>query len=264
MTSSTSASEQVYLKLKNVWKAFWYDAQEEELNIDLISKYPFLNYFEENNIGYAILDTKNYRLIYRNNYFYNLMGVSKEEFDNYGDAFVLANFASYLPQYNALIVKYLEQVWSRLKLNNKKDIKSCVSGLHYNHPQKGTRRLFMQSYVLATDINQYPIYNLILYYDITYLLKNDFYWFKIYCESEKNKSVVYHSETNEILKGDIITTREKEILEFIVSGKTSEEIAEMLYISKITVNNHRQNMLNRLGVKDTTALVELVNLAQIL
>jgi DNA-binding CsgD family transcriptional regulator len=30
-----------------------------------------------------------------------------------------------------------------------------------------------------------------------------------------------------------------------------------LFISPNTVNNHRQNMLNRLGVRDTTALVQL-------
>ena len=50
--------------------------------------------------------------------------------------------------------------------------------------------------------------------------------------------------------------REKEILNKLIQGKTSEEIAKELFISRETVNTHRRNMLSKCDVKNT---IELVN-----
>lgn len=53
--------------------------------------------------------------------------------------------------------------------------------------------------------------------------------------------------------------REKEILQLIAQRKETEAIAEILTISRNTVNNHRQNMLDKICAKDTTALIEFAN-----
>ena len=53
----------------------------------------------------------------------------------------------------------------------------------------------------------------------------------------------------------IITKREREILKLIVEGFTSSEIANMLYISTRTVETHRSNLMNKLELKNTAALV---------
>jgi DNA-binding CsgD family transcriptional regulator len=68
----------------------------------------------------------------------------------------------------------------------------------------------------------------------------------------------------EVLKGDIISTREREILLLISEGKNTDDIAKKLFISRITVNNHRQNMLNRIGVKDTTGLITIAKLCKLI
>ena len=52
--------------------------------------------------------------------------------------------------------------------------------------------------------------------------------------------------------------REKEILNKLIQGKTSEEIAKELFISRETVSTHRRNMLSKCDVKNT---IELVNRA---
>lgn len=52
-----------------------------------------------------------------------------------------------------------------------------------------------------------------------------------------------------------ITKREQEILKLIVDGHTSSEIADHLYISARTVETHRSNLMNKLGLKNTAALV---------
>lgn len=49
--------------------------------------------------------------------------------------------------------------------------------------------------------------------------------------------------------------REQEILRLIASGKTSEQIAERLKISHLTVKAHRRNMMRKLNVNNAAELV---------
>ena len=53
---------------------------------------------------------------------------------------------------------------------------------------------------------------------------------------------------------DILTPRELEILKLIAEAYTSKEIAEMLVISVKTVERHRANILEKLGMRDRVEL----------
>lgn len=55
-----------------------------------------------------------------------------------------------------------------------------------------------------------------------------------------------------------LTKREKQILQAIAKGNTSAEIAEQLFISLITVETHRRNLLQKFKAKN---MVELVKIA---
>lgn len=69
--------------------------------------------------------------------------------------------------------------------------------------------------------------------------------------------VIMNSITGEIIKPeniknkDILSQREIEILQLIEKGKMSKEIANNLSISINTVNRHRQNILEKLRVKNS-------------
>jgi DNA-binding NarL/FixJ family response regulator len=53
---------------------------------------------------------------------------------------------------------------------------------------------------------------------------------------------------------DPLTPRELEIVKLIAEGLTSEEIAEQLVISKKTVDRHRANVLEKLGMRNRVEL----------
>jgi len=51
------------------------------------------------------------------------------------------------------------------------------------------------------------------------------------------------------------SSREIEILRLIAFEFTSKEIANTLFISRETVNTHRKNLMNKLGVKNVAGLI---------
>lgn len=53
---------------------------------------------------------------------------------------------------------------------------------------------------------------------------------------------------------DLLTPRELEVLKLIAEGHTSKEIAALLVISIKTVDRHRTNMLEKLGMRDRVEL----------
>jgi DNA-binding NarL/FixJ family response regulator len=52
-----------------------------------------------------------------------------------------------------------------------------------------------------------------------------------------------------------LSKREMEVLSLIAQGHTNTEIADMLFTSRRTVEGHRQNLIEKTGVKNTAALI---------
>lgn len=64
-----------------------------------------------------------------------------------------------------------------------------------------------------------------------------------YAEEQRNKQL-------------ILTRREKEVLQLIAANNTSQEIAQKLFLSKRTVDTHRNSLLLKLGVKNSATLIK--------
>ena len=54
---------------------------------------------------------------------------------------------------------------------------------------------------------------------------------------------------------EALTSREVEVLELICQEFTAKEIADKLFISHRTVEGHRKNLIEKLGVKNTAGLI---------
>lgn len=55
---------------------------------------------------------------------------------------------------------------------------------------------------------------------------------------------------------DPLSTRERQILKLVAEGVTNKEIADMLAISRRTVEHHRANIMKKLAIKSTAELVQ--------
>jgi DNA-binding NarL/FixJ family response regulator len=62
------------------------------------------------------------------------------------------------------------------------------------------------------------------------------------------------SEPGGRVPGDLLTPREQDVVKLTAEGYTSEEIGEILVIAKKTVDRHRANVLEKLGMRNRVEL----------
>lgn len=75
-----------------------------------------------------------------------------------------------------------------------------------------------------------------------------------YLDPEISKIIVTTLKKNSY--SSELSKREEEIIKLIVDQHTTNEIGEILHISPHTVESHRQNILLKLGLKNTAGLVK--------
>lgn len=77
-----------------------------------------------------------------------------------------------------------------------------------------------------------------------------------YFSSEVMANLVIHlnKKKNDEVKNEL-TERESEILYHICKGLSNQEIADTLFLSKRTVDKHRENILSKTNAKNTAGLV---------
>jgi DNA-binding NarL/FixJ family response regulator len=53
-----------------------------------------------------------------------------------------------------------------------------------------------------------------------------------------------------------LTSRQREVLQLIVEGQSSKEIAEVLHLSRRTIEFHRYNIMKELSLRTTAELIQ--------
>lgn len=78
-----------------------------------------------------------------------------------------------------------------------------------------------------------------------------------YFSKELLTSLVNNSNQDDFVPdmGCVLSDREREIMTLICRGMTTNEIADLLYISRRTVDTHRANILEKTSAKNTANLV---------
>lgn len=90
------------------------------------------------------------------------------------------------------------------------------------------------------------------------LLKNNMYLSHFVEKPKEVQQQVTQEMTKQMLQGEMLTTRENEILQLILQGKSNKLIAEELAISENTVKTHVRNILSKFAVCNRTELISLM------
>jgi DNA-binding NarL/FixJ family response regulator len=68
------------------------------------------------------------------------------------------------------------------------------------------------------------------------------------------REYIERARAGETMREEMLTPREEEIVKLVAEAHTNEEIGAMLHISKKTVERHRANVLEKLGMRDRVEL----------
>lgn len=82
---------------------------------------------------------------------------------------------------------------------------------------------------------------------------------EIYISKElKDDSIETHPK-DDFVKTLSLTKRELEIIKLLSMEKSSQQIADQLFLSVYTVNTHRKNILQKLGIKNSLGLIKFAS-----
>jgi len=77
----------------------------------------------------------------------------------------------------------------------------------------------------------------------------------VYVSPGMSRALVDAVRTNTEMRSDLLTGREREVLQLVAEGHTSKEIASVLDVSVKTAETHRANIMNKLDIHETAGLV---------
>jgi DNA-binding CsgD family transcriptional regulator len=103
-------------------------------------------------------------------------------------------------------------------------------------------------------------YGMALYTNVHHLMKPDAVPMMTILDSSQPENQLFTYYSNKNLTGiqlnyPNVSSREKEVIAQLCNGKSSKQIAYNLGIKKNTVDNHRQRLLKKFGVKSSAELV---------
>jgi len=222
-------------------------------------------YEEINQVGKKfslLLSFSDFRLLHIGKNVVDVFGYTADELMEYkaGVIFKLLPFAHLDFPVKALNWAKKVQAKTRLWLEH---VNICFCGLKIKHKDGRIIRIFIRLQVLNNSEKGFPSMVLHTTEEVTHLVKGDHYWGRFVCGKNKQHSQSFLSKGEKREFSEIISEREKEVLLLIMDNKSSQEISEELGIATNTVIKHRKNMIMRTGAKDTTALMQLARMCEL-
>ncbi len=137
-----------------------------------------------------------------------------------------------------------------------------VGGVQHICKDGSKKKSLLRISTLVGENNAMAEYHILTMVDVGHLIKDDGYW--AYFQKSQGNQKTARFFTNNSVHKYAISEREKELLMLISKGKSSKEVANQLFISPETVQKHRKNLIKRFRVRDTTALIHLCKMCEII
>ncbi len=126
------------------------------------------------------------------------------------------------------------------------------TNLVIRNPYEGYTQMLCQCYMYFTVFPYKTVFYLQILTNIGWFkkIKHGYHYYV-----GNDLSCFRYPDEELLLIGNVLSDREYEIVKLIKSGLNSEQIAEKLFLSKHTVNTHRNNILEKTGKKQISDLI---------
>lgn len=147
-------------------------------------------------------------------------------------------------------------LFKQLSTDQLKDYK-VVYLMRLKHTNGNYKTILHQTNIISTSIEGKAQQVIVIHTDVTYLNIR----FDNNVSFISNKHTSYHYKYSDLGYGlidsfeSIFTKRETEIIKLLIQGKKANEISKLLYISLLTVNTHKRNILKKSKCKNSYELI---------
>jgi hypothetical protein len=203
---------------------------------------------EENDQFFSLADLGKMQFVYNSKRSLQMMGVRPEEFHpgHFQDAIHPDDFERF-GLARALVFRIEHDIFIP-----KKGSKVLSTNFMVKNPTGGYTNLLFQCYIFYSPIPYPAVFDLQVYTNIdSFIMKrNSFHHYL-----GNNLSLFRFPDENLLKIISPYSKREFEIIRLIEAGYTSKQIAEKLFLSVLTVNTHRANILEKSGKATISDLI---------
>lgn len=211
-----------------------------------------------------LIEVKQLRVIQVSGSILKYTGYSSAEFaDNILLKF-MSMFAAEHRSFMSIFVTWILNIEKSLPTEYKSRQFISAWGMKLLHKDGRSMRWYLNIVPIEFNQQKNPTLIMMSIQEVTHLVKGDDYCIRGIFGGESKKTFVYYSNEEKTLTNEIISEREREVLQHISQGLDTRQIAIEMKISHNTVDNHRRNMLARTGMRDTTALIQLCRMVGVI
>ena len=235
----------------NLWKKITSHSATEQLTIEIGLYKKLLNFFQAGQFYYWIFNLRDYKLDFVSDEVLTVLGYTPAEFDlQFSFDKIHPDDRPWFLDFENKAIEFLAglPIDKLMKYKIRYDYRLKKSNGEY-------LRVLNQVIIIEHDENGQILRTLGVHTDITHLKPEGKPVLSfIGLEGEPSYINVDVDKIFSVSK-EVLSKREKQILLLIMDGKLSKEISDILYISKQTVDSHRNNMLTKCNVTNTSELI---------
>ena len=212
----------------------------------------------------AVFCFRTYRPKYISPSVKDILGFTQEEYLQLSNENVYPQPKNQRFNYWEEYMKAEKQIWDDKPKGGQNVYNSALFGRPLLN-KEGQINYFLTSWnVLTDETGAIPEYMILHHNSIDHLMKNNHtFWFYTHFHGRDTnfKRLFTFGDSKQEFKY-LISAREKEIVEYVAKGWSSKKIAEKLFVSSATVDRHRKNVMQRLGLRDSTAMVQVCKMCR--
>jgi len=260
MTTSIQLAEEKFQQyLPYLEETYPKERNDKEILVKLAAVYQDMMLHD--NIIIGLYDERKMKVFFLSENFQKITGYKPTTIYNWGSLLLFKTLHYSHISFPINTLRNNRKYYKNLPLESLSNTSLYAGGLKFVHRNGKIRRAFLKCKRLTWTENNQPDISVIFGEDVTHLMKGNNYWLK-YSSNAQNFVYVHQKGKKEF--SNLVSKSEQKVLELIAEKKTNAEIADELFLSKLTVETHRKNMIKRVGAVDSTGLVHLCKMANVI
>lgn len=236
---------------QRIWSTIKMDGIVENLSFEMELQRKLLDFFHVGGYYYYIFDVINGNFKYVSPQVKDVLGYDAQEMT------IEYFFSKIHPDDQPLLLTYEKEIVNFFQ--NLPSDKIAKYKFSYDYRVKNSNnkyiRILQQVITLQFDDSKNILLTLGVHTNISHIKKENSSSLS-FIGLEGEPSFIDVSINHEFApQKELLTTTEKKILNLLISGYQTKEVAQLLFVSPHTVNTHRKNILRKTDTKSTTELL---------